>query len=147
VGKKIFAIITKFINYYGILLTKILELVFGSFRHCYGLPPKNVNISLSIYEKIQDGFYYIWGMNRYVWTICNNVGSLLLEIILFPGKTDCWNGIETANILAVVTATAAASASNIKMAEAGILEIMSTLIVSANMKSNYNGEIIGMRRF
>jgi hypothetical protein len=52
----------------------------------------------------------------------------------------------TTNIIAVTVATAAASGSNIKMVEAGILEIMSIVIVSAHVKSNDNGEIVGMRR-
>eukprot|EP01018_Ginkgo_biloba_P040140 Gb_11687 [translate_table: standard] len=32
-----------------------------------------MNGSLSYYEKIQDGFYCIWGMNPYVWTMCNDM--------------------------------------------------------------------------
>uniref|UniRef100_A0A0C9RXN7 non-specific serine/threonine protein kinase n=1 Tax=Wollemia nobilis TaxID=56998 RepID=A0A0C9RXN7_9CONI len=32
-----------------------------------------VNGSLSYYDKIEDGFYHIWGMNPYVWTVCNNL--------------------------------------------------------------------------
>ena len=65
----------------------------------------------------------------------SDVVSLLSEIRLVPGKTDCLNGIRTANILAVIAA--AASGSNIKMAEAGNLDILSTGIVSANVKFNY----------
>lgn len=76
----------------------------------------------------------------------SDVVSLLSEIKLVPGKTDSWNGIQTANIPAVIAAAAAASGANIKMAEAGNLEILSTGIVSANVKSNYAGEIAGMRR-
>ncbi|KAH9297612.1 hypothetical protein KI387_029294 [Taxus chinensis] len=32
-----------------------------------------VNGSLSYYDKIENGFYHIWGMSPYVWTICNNL--------------------------------------------------------------------------
>lgn len=32
-----------------------------------------INGSLSYYDKIQDGFYHICGLNPYVWTMCNNV--------------------------------------------------------------------------
>eukprot|EP01018_Ginkgo_biloba_P001230 Gb_26546 [translate_table: standard] len=31
-----------------------------------------VNGSLSYHDKVQDGFYYIWGMNPYVWAMCND---------------------------------------------------------------------------
>ena len=51
-----------------------------------------------------------------------------------------------ANIPAVIAAAAVASDSNIKMAKASNLEILSTGIVSANLKFNYAGEIAGMRR-
>ncbi|XP_057829880.2 serine/threonine-protein kinase CTR1 [Cryptomeria japonica] len=32
-----------------------------------------VNGSLSYHDKIENGFYHIWGMNPYVWTICNKL--------------------------------------------------------------------------
>lgn len=72
--------------------------------------------------------------------------SLLSEIRIGTGKTDCWNGIQTANIPAVMAAAAAASGGNLKLTEAFNLEVLSTGIVSATMKCNHAGEIAGMRR-
>ncbi|XP_050363023.1 phosphatidylinositol 4-kinase alpha 1 isoform X2 [Argentina anserina] len=75
-----------------------------------------------------------------------DVVSLLSEIRIGTGKTDCWNGIQTANIPAVMAAAAAASGGNLKLTEAFNLEVLSTGIVSATMKCNHAGEIAGMRR-
>ncbi|KAK6241250.1 hypothetical protein SCA6_006639 [Theobroma cacao] len=72
--------------------------------------------------------------------------SLLSEIRIGTGKSDCWAGIRTANIPAVMAAAAAASGANLKLSEAFILEVLSTGIVSATVKCNHAGEIAGMRR-
>ncbi|KAK2665282.1 hypothetical protein Ddye_003856 [Dipteronia dyeriana] len=76
-----------------------------------------------------------------------DVVSLLSEIKIGTGKNDCWPGKRTANIPAVMAAAAAASGANIKLTGAFNLEVLSTSIVSATAKSNYAGEIAGMRRF
>ncbi|KAK8617600.1 hypothetical protein V6N13_080510 [Hibiscus sabdariffa] len=75
-----------------------------------------------------------------------DVVSLLSEIRIGTGKSDCWAGTQTANIPAVIAAAAAASGANLKLSEAFILEVLSTGIVSATVKCNYAGEIAGMRR-
>ncbi|XP_039035468.1 phosphatidylinositol 4-kinase alpha 1-like [Hibiscus syriacus] len=75
-----------------------------------------------------------------------DVVSLLSEIRIGTGKNDCWSGIRTANIPAVMASAAAASGANLKLSEAFILEVFSTGIVSATVKCNYAGEIAGMRR-
>ncbi|XVF44922.1 hypothetical protein PTKIN_Ptkin02bG0162000 [Pterospermum kingtungense] len=75
-----------------------------------------------------------------------DVVSLLSEIKIGTGKSDCWAGIRTANIPAVMAAAAAASGANLKLSEAFILEVLSTGIGSATVKCNYAGEIAGMRR-
>ncbi|KAG4153032.1 hypothetical protein ERO13_D04G158700v2 [Gossypium hirsutum] len=75
-----------------------------------------------------------------------DVVSLLSEIRIGTGKSDCWAGTRTANIPAVIAAAAAASGANLKLSEAFILEVLSTGIVSATVKCNYAGEIAGMRR-
>ncbi|XVE66666.1 hypothetical protein DITRI_Ditri08aG0096600 [Diplodiscus trichospermus] len=75
-----------------------------------------------------------------------NVVSLLSEIRIGTGRNDCWAGIRTANIPAVMAAAAAASGANLKLSEAFILEVLSTGIVSATVKCNNAGEIAGMRR-
>ena len=72
--------------------------------------------------------------------------SLLSEIRIGTGRNDCWAGMRTANIPAVMAAAAAASGANLKLSEAFILEVLSTGIVSATVKCNYAGEIAGMRR-
>ncbi|RXH88260.1 hypothetical protein DVH24_042331 [Malus domestica] len=74
-----------------------------------------------------------------------DVVSLLSEIRIGTGKIDCWNGIQTANIPAVMAAAAAASGANLKLLEAFNLEVLSTGIVSATVKCNHAGEIAGMR--
>ncbi|OMO63448.1 hypothetical protein COLO4_32443 [Corchorus olitorius] len=74
------------------------------------------------------------------------VVSLLSEIRIGTVKNDCWAGIRTANIPAVLAAAAAASGANLKLSEAFILEVLSTGIVSATVKCNHAGEIAGMRR-
>ncbi|OMO73745.1 hypothetical protein CCACVL1_17151 [Corchorus capsularis] len=74
------------------------------------------------------------------------VVSLLSEIRIGTVKSDCWAGIRTANVPAVLAAAAAASGANLKLSEAFILEVLSTGIVSATVKCNHAGEIAGMRR-
>ncbi|XWS39824.1 hypothetical protein CRYUN_Cryun18bG0087700 [Craigia yunnanensis] len=75
-----------------------------------------------------------------------DVVSLLSEIRIGTGRNDCWAGMRTANIPAVMAAAAAASGANLKLSEAFILEVLSTGIVSATVKCNHAGEIAGMRR-
>nr|GMD85761.1 phosphatidylinositol 4-kinase alpha 1-like [Ipomoea batatas] len=75
-----------------------------------------------------------------------DVVSLLSEIKIGTGKNDNWSGTKTANIPAVIAAAAAASGANLKLTEAFNLEVLSTGIVSANVKCNHAGEIAGMRR-
>lgn len=75
-----------------------------------------------------------------------DVISLLSEIRIGTGKNDCWTGTKTANIPAVMAAAAAASGENLKLTEAFNLEVLSTGMVSATVKSNHAGEIAGMRR-
>ncbi|KAE8692688.1 Phosphatidylinositol 4-kinase alpha 1 [Hibiscus syriacus] len=75
-----------------------------------------------------------------------DVVSLLSEIRIGTGKSDSWAGTQTANIPAVIAAAAAASGANLKLSEAFILEVLSTGIVSATVKCNYAGEIVGMKR-
>lgn len=72
--------------------------------------------------------------------------SLLSEIRICTGKNDCWSGIRTANIPAVVDSAAAASGAMKKVSEGFTLEVLSTAIVSATAKCNHAGEIAGMRR-
>uniref|UniRef100_A0A7N0T3D3 1-phosphatidylinositol 4-kinase n=1 Tax=Kalanchoe fedtschenkoi TaxID=63787 RepID=A0A7N0T3D3_KALFE len=75
-----------------------------------------------------------------------DVVSLLSEIRLGTGKNDNWTGIRTTNIPAVMAAAAAASGANLKSSEAFNLEVLSTGIVSATVKSNHAGEIAGMTK-
>lgn len=75
-----------------------------------------------------------------------DVISLLSEIRIGTMKNECWTGIQTANIPAVLAAAAAASGANFKHTEAFNLEVLSTGIVSATVKCNHAGEIAGMRR-
>ncbi|XP_010255687.1 PREDICTED: phosphatidylinositol 4-kinase alpha 1-like isoform X2 [Nelumbo nucifera] len=75
-----------------------------------------------------------------------DVVSLLSEMRIGTGKNDCWTGIRTANIPAVMAAAAAASGANLKLTEAFNLEVLSIGIVSATAKCNHAGEIAGMRR-
>ncbi|CAM8920616.1 unnamed protein product [Rhodiola kirilowii] len=75
-----------------------------------------------------------------------DVVSLLSEIRLGTGKNDYWTGIRTTNIPAVMAAAAAASGANLKLSEAFNLEVLSTGIVSATVKSNHAGEIAGMTK-
>ncbi|WCJ33866.1 Phosphatidylinositol 3- and 4-kinase family protein [Euphorbia peplus] len=74
-----------------------------------------------------------------------DVVSLLTEIRIGTGKND-WTGLRTADIPAVMAAAAAASGANLKLTDAFNLEVLSTGIVSATVKSNHAGEIAGMRR-
>ncbi|CAH9056262.1 unnamed protein product [Cuscuta europaea] len=75
-----------------------------------------------------------------------DVVSLLSEIKIGTGKDNCCTGTKTANIPAVMASAAAASGGNLTLTEAFNLEVLSTGIVSATVKSNYAGEIAGMRR-
>ncbi|KAK9071177.1 hypothetical protein SSX86_009745 [Deinandra increscens subsp. villosa] len=75
-----------------------------------------------------------------------DVVSLLSEIRIGPGKSDCWSGPKTANIPAVMAAAAASSGGNLNLSEAFNLEVLSTAIVSATVKCNHSGEIAGMTR-
>ncbi|XP_023769663.1 phosphatidylinositol 4-kinase alpha 1 [Lactuca sativa] len=75
-----------------------------------------------------------------------DVVSLLSEIKIGTGKTDCWKGKKTANIPAVMASAAAASGGNLKSTEAFNIEVLSTAIVSATVKCNHAGEIAGMKR-
>nr|XP_043623129.1 phosphatidylinositol 4-kinase alpha 1-like [Erigeron canadensis] len=75
-----------------------------------------------------------------------DVVSLLSEIRIGTGKSDCWTGTKTANIPAVMAAAAASSGGNLKLTEAFNLEVLSTAIVSATVKCNHSGEIAGMTR-
>uniref|UniRef100_A0A1D1Y4R9 1-phosphatidylinositol 4-kinase n=1 Tax=Anthurium amnicola TaxID=1678845 RepID=A0A1D1Y4R9_9ARAE len=75
-----------------------------------------------------------------------DVVSLLSDLHLSTGKNDCWMGIRTANIPAVIAAAAAASGADLKVTETFNLEVLPTAISSATVKSNYAGEIAGMRR-
>ncbi|KAK9114010.1 hypothetical protein Syun_020807 [Stephania yunnanensis] len=72
--------------------------------------------------------------------------SLLSEMRIGTGKNDCWMGMRTANVPAVMAAAAAASGTNLKLTEAFNLEVLSTGIVSATVKCNHAGEIAGMRK-
>lgn len=75
-----------------------------------------------------------------------DVVSLLTEVKIGTDKNDCWTGIQTANVPAVMAAAAAASGAKLKLTEAFNLEVLSTGIVSATTKCNFAGEIAGMRR-
>ncbi|GAB4837929.1 Phosphatidylinositol 4-kinase alpha 1 [Ancistrocladus abbreviatus] len=75
-----------------------------------------------------------------------DVVSLLTEIRIGTGKNDCWTGMKTANIPAVMAAAAAASGANLNLTEAFNLEVLSTGVTSAAVKSKHAGEIAGMRR-
>ncbi|PWA36786.1 phosphatidylinositol Kinase, Armadillo-type fold protein [Artemisia annua] len=75
-----------------------------------------------------------------------DVVSLLSEIRIGTGKSDCWTGAKTANIPAVMAAAAASSGGNLKLMESFNLEVLSTAIVSATVKCNHSGEIAGMTR-
>lgn len=72
--------------------------------------------------------------------------SLLTEIRIGTGKNNCWTGARTANIPAVMAAAAAASGENFILTEAISLEVLSTGVTSAAVKSKFAGEISGMRR-
>lgn len=74
-----------------------------------------------------------------------DVVSLLSEMRLGTGKNDCWTGIQTANIPAVMAAAAAASGASMKSTEPLNFEVLSTGVVSATVKCNHAGEISGMK--
>ncbi|KAI4318629.1 hypothetical protein MLD38_032306 [Melastoma candidum] len=74
-----------------------------------------------------------------------DVVSLLSEMRLGSGKNDCWTGIQTANIPAVMAAAAAASGASMNLTEILNFEVLSTGIVSATVKSNHAGQISGMK--
>ncbi|KAL9269069.1 Phosphatidylinositol 4-kinase alpha 1-like protein [Drosera capensis] len=75
-----------------------------------------------------------------------DVVSLLTEIRIGTGDNDCWTGIKTANIPAVMAAAAAASGANLNLIEGFDLEVLSTGVTSAAVKSKHAGEIAGMKR-
>lgn len=75
-----------------------------------------------------------------------DVVTLLSEIRIGTGKNNCWTGARTANIPAVMAAAAAASGENFILTEAFSLEVLSTGVTSAAVKSKFAGEIAGMRR-
>ncbi|KAL2928772.1 Phosphatidylinositol 4-kinase alpha 1 [Bienertia sinuspersici] len=75
-----------------------------------------------------------------------DVVSLLTEIRIGTGKNNCLTGARTANIPAVMAAAAAASGENFILTEAISLEVLSTGVSSAAVKSKFAGEIAGMRR-
>lgn len=75
-----------------------------------------------------------------------DVVSLLSDLHLSTGKNDCWTGIRTANVPAVIAAAAAASGADLKVTDTVNLEVLPTAISSATLKCNYAGEIAGMRR-
>lgn len=75
-----------------------------------------------------------------------DVVSLLTEIRIGTGKDDCWTGARPANIPAVMAAAAAASGESFISTEAFSLEVLSTGITSAAVKSKFAGEIAGMQR-
>lgn len=75
-----------------------------------------------------------------------DVVSLLTEIRIGTGKNNCWTGARTANIPAVMAAAAVASGENFILTEAISLEVLSTGVTSAAVKSKFAGEISGMRR-
>ncbi|XP_058075440.1 phosphatidylinositol 4-kinase alpha 1 isoform X2 [Magnolia sinica] len=86
-------------------------------------------------------------LNR--WQTAQNkteVVSVLSEIRLSTGKNDCWTGIRTANVPAVIAAAVAASGTSLRVTEVFFLEVLSTGMLSAADKSNCVGEIAGMRR-
>ncbi|KAL2653163.1 hypothetical protein R1flu_021291 [Riccia fluitans] len=70
--------------------------------------------------------------------------SVLSEIRLDVTKTEIHTGM--ACIPAVTAAAAAAAGVNPKLAQTGTVDVLSTGIISANIKSNYSGEIAGMKR-
>jgi len=74
-----------------------------------------------------------------------DVVSLLTEIRIGTGKNS-WTGARPANIPAVMAAAAAASGENLNLTEAFSLEVLSTGVTSAAVKSKFAGEIAGMRR-
>ncbi|BBM99121.1 phosphatidylinositol 4-kinase A [Marchantia polymorpha subsp. ruderalis] len=73
----------------------------------------------------------------------SEVLSLLSDIRLDVTKTDSHTGM--ACIPAVTTAAAAAAGVNPKLAQTGSVEVLSAGIISASIKSNYSGEIAGMK--
>ncbi|KAL5974827.1 Phosphatidylinositol 4-kinase alpha 1 [Asimina triloba] len=75
-----------------------------------------------------------------------DIVSVLSEIRLSMGKNDCWTGIRTANVPAVLYAAVAASGTNLRATEAFVLEVLSTGMLSAADKANCVGEIAGMKR-
>ncbi|XP_074313304.1 phosphatidylinositol 4-kinase alpha 1 [Silene latifolia] len=75
-----------------------------------------------------------------------DVVSLLTEIRIGTDKTNCWTGARPANIPAVMAAAAAASGESFILTESFSLEVLSTSVTSAAVKSKFAGEIAGMRR-
>ncbi|KAL3700638.1 hypothetical protein R1sor_018660 [Riccia sorocarpa] len=71
--------------------------------------------------------------------------SLLSDVRIDPAKTDGRAG--NINIPAVFAASAAAAGAGPQSAKVGSMEVLSTGIISANAKSNYAGEIAGMKKY
>ncbi|KAL3684958.1 hypothetical protein R1sor_002980 [Riccia sorocarpa] len=70
--------------------------------------------------------------------------SVLSEVRLDVTRTELHTGM--ACIPAVTAAAAAAAGVNPELAKTATVEVLSTGIISANIKSNYSGEIAGMKR-
>ncbi|BBM99420.1 phosphatidylinositol 4-kinase A [Marchantia polymorpha subsp. ruderalis] len=70
--------------------------------------------------------------------------SLLSDVRLDSSKTDGWSG--NINLPAVLAAAAAAAGASPQSSKVGSTEVLSTGIISANIKSNYAGEIAGMKK-
>ncbi|KAL2650963.1 hypothetical protein R1flu_019091 [Riccia fluitans] len=71
--------------------------------------------------------------------------SLLSDVRIDPAKTDGRAG--NINIPAVFAASAAAAGAGPQSSKVGSMEVLSTGIISANAKSNYAGEIAGMKKY
>ncbi|CAM6105243.1 unnamed protein product [Calypogeia fissa] len=71
--------------------------------------------------------------------------SLLSDVHLDSTRTDGWSG--NINIPAVLAAAAAAAGTGPVSAKGGSMDVLSTGIISANVKSNCAGEIAGMKTF
>ncbi|CAA6664833.1 unnamed protein product [Spirodela intermedia] len=103
------------------------------------LPSSSVNdptwvaAARSLYQKIVRE----WIRGALSYAPCTTQGLL---------QNDCWTGIRTANIPAVIAAAAAASGADLKVTDTFNLEVLPTAISSATLKCNYAGEIAGMRR-
>ncbi|KAJ7560134.1 hypothetical protein O6H91_04G115500 [Diphasiastrum complanatum] len=83
------------------------------------------------------------------WTKASHTSELLALLSkkqLEPPKMEGTNGTLMSSIPAVSAAAAAAAGANSLTGEIDPMEYLSTGIVSANVKSNYVGEIVGMKK-